>query len=206
MRSADGRHARPLRRRPRSRAQLSVRTAFRLLALVGAGWLAGVPGPALGQDPLSTEPHVSLLTILPKEISDSGTVVLPPLRTFADRTLEVRAASSVATRGSRDSFRTLVEREIPELWEVRMPVSVPPHQLDVSYQLHSSRGREGHLSHRERDSSDLRVRLRPIPPRIIERGEDSAVIQGGVILVFDVTTADLAGTYLGTLTTTVTQL
>lgn len=173
---------------------------------MGTGLAGFASVPAAGQDPLSTEPHVSLTAILPNEISDSGSVVLPPLRTLADRSLEVRAASPATPRGNSDQIRTLIEREIPDLWQVRMPVSVPPHQLDVSYDLRSSRGKVGHLSHRERDSSDLRVRLRPIPPQVIEREGDSAVIQGGVILVFDVTTAELAGTYLGTLTTTVTQL
>lgn len=155
---------------------------------------------------MSTEPHITLAAILPTEISSTDTVALPPLRTLARADLEASGSPSTLTRGAAGELQTRIEREIPELWELRTPVLVPPHQLDVTYELRSSRGRQGHLSHLEQESSDLQVGLRAIPPTVVRRDGDTAVIQGGVVLVFDVSSAELAGTYVGTLTTTVTQL
>ena len=166
--------------------------------MVFAGGAQGLSGDGT----LQCEPHITLPTIRASEISSSSTVDLSALRAVASQGFEVSGRANGHLSGRAEPQ---VEREVTELWQLHLPIAVPPHELEVNYELISSRGRPGHFSHVDREGADLRVLIDPIPPLVIRRDGDNAVVQGGVVLVFDVFTATFAGTYLGTLTTTVTH-
>ena len=148
---------------------------------------------------LTIEPRASLADIQLRELTDAPAVALPRTRFLAGAGGEARGAPPL-----RD-FATLVTREIRDLWQLRLPPGTSPAALDVAYDLVSASGREDRMSHRERADSEIRVRLEPIAPQVLEIDGGGTLIQGGVALLLDVAPARTAGSYAGTLTATITH-
>ncbi len=176
----------------------------RIGLLLGALALLGVSSPVASAPPpggaLGLEPRITLAEIHSTELSLGSTVALPRSRRIADPGFAARGA------GRFPDLPTKVTRELPDLWRLWLPNDASPSALEVSYELVSARGRRDRLSHRDSEPSEIEVRVRPIPPAVTARDGAGKELEGGVVLELDVAPARAAGTYLGTLTITISNL
>lgn len=202
--------ASPAVHRLRRRSPFPGAAALLVAALLGSPVAADPPGGAafradagaLPGGGLAMEPRLTLAAIHPRELSESASVAF----SGGAAPLSSAFAGFDAPLPRREpELRTVVEREIPELWQLRISSEAVPELLDVRYDVVSARGRPDRLSHREAES-EIRVRVVPIRPRVVRRDGDGAIVEGGVVLELDVAAARVAGTYLGTITATVENL
>ncbi|GAK60059.1 hypothetical protein U27_07047 [Candidatus Vecturithrix granuli] len=155
--------------------------------------------------------------------------LLDPVTSFellggpAYQALPIRSDSHAATLLVEEISRTL-----PSLWQIRVSEKMSPGSLRVSYQLTGANGKAGRLSHLDFPKAEISVSLQPLPPRVIKQEEmlieeeegvnvDATtaqtppskrvvniqrfnIIEGGVIISFDPSQIQYAGTYAGTLT------
>lgn len=180
----------------------------------------------------------------PTRLTDFGapTIVLPlePIhsRELFEGQAEISSGTLVVGSGNRASSQspfasarlaTTVVRRLPDLWQLHLAPDSRLQDLQVSYELVSSQGARDRLSHAQRPDLEVRTRVWPLAPRLLERGAeqslDSAlpaqgpssgnrgnpargdtIVQGGVVLEMEVESVRAAGTYEGTLTVTLHQL
>ncbi len=191
-----------------------LRCTFWLLAV-----LALTPSEAAGP------PQRAALRVFPDspwELVLEPLVVLDPVvaaeLTGSSESLAIRSAgsaSAVAVTGTElvvdpgglrtPPLRHRILRELPVLWRMTLPAGVELRDLLVSYELVSGSGRRGFLSYPGVPGSQVQTLVRSTFPQEVERDDDQIVIEGGVILELDMTTARLAGNYAGVLTVTVQQ-
>ncbi|MCG6133605.1 MAG: hypothetical protein MET45_02920 [Nostoc sp. LLA-1] len=104
------------------------------------------------------------------------------------------------------SFDTVITRELPNLWQMRVPLDQVGF-LQATYEIRAENGRMNAVSSDRRSDSAVSVILEQLP--IIEVSRDpntnTALVQGGLRLKMDLSTAQLAGDYAGDLTVTVNQ-
>ncbi len=86
-------------------------------------------------------------------------------------------------------------RRIPDLWQRKIPSTISPLALRVSYRL-LVKGRAAREAHHS-DVGDRRlpVALRPLAPVTVCRGGGQQIVQGGVILEFAAVGLPTAGRY-----------
>ncbi|MBD2387969.1 hypothetical protein H6G32_21595 [Cylindrospermum sp. FACHB-282] len=98
-------------------------------------------------------------------------------------------------------FNTVIIRELPTLWQMRVP-SDQVDSLHVTYKLENDAFCTDKCS-----ESKVKVVLEPLPINKISEDEISktSVVQGGVRLKLDLSTAKQAGKYSGDVTITVNQ-
>ncbi len=202
------------RRRPRPRPR--GRGGLCLLAtvwLVAALWLLAVPSleaqatidalfsalPVSSQS-LTLPSRISLEAVRLGELSDGSAVSAGSDRRRAGRDLQAFGTAPTS------DVKTVVMRRLPDLWQLQIPDGTLPDDLEVSYELIAANGRPDRLNHDRRADSEIEVRLRPLPVILLQSQGDGTVVQGGLKLELDVSQARVAGTYLGSLTVTVTHL
>ncbi len=176
-------------------------------------WLVAVP---------SLEAQASIDSLFSALPVTSRSLTLPPSITLEAVRLRELSEESAASAGSDrrrvDSdlqapglpptsvVSTVVIRRLPGLWQLQIPGGATLDDLEVSYELSAANGHRDRLNHDQRADSEIEVRLRPLPPILLQNQGDGTVVQGGVKLELDVSEARVAGTYLGSLTVTVTYL
>ncbi|WP_341524937.1 hypothetical protein WKK05_20205 [Nostoc sp. UHCC 0302] len=104
------------------------------------------------------------------------------------------------------SFHAVITRELPKLWQMRVPIDQVG-SLYATYELRAENGRNNAVSNENASNSTVQVVIEPLP--IIEISRDSntntALVQGGMRLRMDLSTAQLAGGYSGDITVTVNR-
>ncbi|MCP4594589.1 MAG: hypothetical protein GY842_27985 [bacterium] len=148
---------------------------------------------------LTIAPRVTLEAVRLKELSEESVEAGSAWRRV-DRDLQALGAAPTSV------ISTVVIRRLPDLWRLRIPGGTTPDDLEVSYELIAANGRRDRLNHDRRAASEIEVHMRPLPVIVLESQGDGTVVQGGLELEIDVSEARVAGTYLGSLTTTVTNL
>jgi hypothetical protein len=98
-----------------------------------------------------------------------------------------------------------IVRTIPALWWMRLRDERDLDNLDVRVDLSATDGGRGRLAHGRDEGSQIRVEVRPLEPVVTIDDTDSVVVEGGALLILDLTGVRAAGTYNGTLTVTVDQ-
>ncbi|BAY41186.1 hypothetical protein NIES2111_55780 [Nostoc sp. NIES-2111] len=103
-------------------------------------------------------------------------------------------------------FSTVIIRELPALWQMRVPVEQLGN-LYATYEIRAENGRGNAVSNAQRSDSAVQVLLEPLPIIEISRDQNSntALIQGGVRLKMDVSSIGAAGAYAGDMTVTINQ-
>lgn len=117
------------------------------------------------------------LTTKSESVRDSGDLTAPP------------------------QFNTLVVREFPGIWQMRVPVDQVA-SLYATYEMKADNGRNSAVSSEQRSDAAMPVILEPLP--IIEISRDlnsnTALVQGGFRIKMDISSAQVAGSYTGELT------
>lgn len=104
------------------------------------------------------------------------------------------------------AIRTEVTRRVPSLWRLRVDGTVQPASLDVRYTLVALNGHLDHLSHVDRPTAEIGARIDPLRPSIVERGDHTALVEGGMVLTLTLDETRQAGTYAGSITVTIHHL
>lgn len=119
------------------------------------------------------------------------------------------ATKSESVRDSGDlaappQFNTLVVREFPGIWQMRVPVEQVA-VLYATYEMKADNGRNSAVSSEQRSEAAVQVVLEPLPILEISRdlNSNTALIQGGFRLKMDISSAQFAGDYTGELTVVV---
>ena len=89
----------------------------------------------------------------------------------------------------------LVTREIPEIWEMRVPVNTDPDQIDVRIRVFAHDGRRRRMVSSQTGAGTMRVFVQPTPPRIVDRTHRWLVVRGGAVLSIRVDRARREGRY-----------
>ncbi|MBD2523585.1 hypothetical protein [Nostoc sp. FACHB-133] len=103
-------------------------------------------------------------------------------------------------------FNTVIIRELPALWQMRVPVEQVG-LLYATYEIRGENGRRNAVSNEQRSDSAAQVLLEPLPIIEISRDQNTntALIQGGVRLKIDISSTEFAGAYAGDVTVTLNQ-
>ncbi len=103
-------------------------------------------------------------------------------------------------------FNPVVTRELPGIWQMRVPIDQVG-SLYATYELKGVNGQVNGFNNNERTDQAVRVSAEPLPIVEISRDEatNTALVEGGVRLQFDLSTTRFAGTYGGVLTVTVNR-
>lgn len=101
---------------------------------------------------------------------------------------------------------TLITRELPGLWQMRVPLDQVG-SLYATYEIKSVNGQNNRFSSDELSEQTMHVVVEPLPIIEISRDENTntALVQGGVRLQFDLANSAIAGGYGGVLNVTVNQ-
>jgi hypothetical protein len=144
---------------------------------------------AAAQEPAAPEVRASLV-LAPSQVLAPPTAAELLLGSWIEAVpLRGRAPEDVPVR-------TVVVREIPELWELRIPAEVPLESLDVSYEIVADDGVRYRLSGA---GDEIPIKLRPGRPVLVRREGPLAVVRGGAVLELHVQDVRRAGTYRGQL-------
>ncbi|MBE8988862.1 hypothetical protein [Nostoc sp. LEGE 12450] len=141
------------------------------------------------------------------QLSVPQTLSIPPLR--QSELLPGNITESVA--GGQDlttppRLNAVITRELPALWQMRVPIE----QVGSLYAIYETRADNGgvnQFSSEQRSDVEVPIVLESLPIIEISRDQNTntAVVQGGVRLKIDLSTAEIAGTYSGELTVVVNQ-
>ncbi|MBN3893923.1 MAG: hypothetical protein HWQ41_01030 [Nostoc sp. NOS(2021)] len=143
------------------------------------------------------------------QLSIPQKLIIPPIAQT-----EISAAGSAisdSVKNQQDlltppSFHAVITRELPKLWQMRVPIEQVGF-LYATYELRAENGRNNAVSNENASSSTVQVVIEPLP--IIEisrdRNTNTALVQGGMRLRMDLSTAQLAGGYSGEMTVTVNR-
>lgn len=101
-------------------------------------------------------------------------------------------------------FNTVIARELPELWQMRVPIDQVG-SLYATYELKAGNGQSNRFSSHHRSEQTVNVAIESLPIIEISRDDTTALVQGGAILQFDLANARTAGAYGGVITVTVNQ-
>jgi len=96
-----------------------------------------------------------------------------------------------------------IVRNVPLVWRMRVPDEELVGALGVRYEITSPDGQANTLSAPDGSDSAIRMILRSMPPVVVTRDRDGALVEGGVTLYLDLEQVRSAGTYSGTLTVTI---
>ncbi|MEH2196403.1 MAG: hypothetical protein V7K98_27700 [Nostoc sp.] len=142
------------------------------------------------------------------QLSTPQKLVIPPL---APSEIAPAAATSESVTNKEDllappRFNTVITRELPALWQMRVPVEQVG-LLYATYELKAESGRSNAVSNEQNSNSAVQVVLEPLPIIEISRDQNTntAVVQGGVRLKMDLSSTGSAGVYAGDVTVTVNQ-
>ena len=94
---------------------------------------------------------------------------------------------------------TSVTRQLPELWQMRLPDAADAASTIVRYELIGVDGEPGQLTFVGDGNDPIPVHIAPRPVRTDVLSDGSAVLSGGADLELDLTQARRAGQYSGTL-------
>ncbi|MBH8563703.1 hypothetical protein I8748_16140 [Nostoc sp. CENA67] len=141
------------------------------------------------------------------QLSTPQQVVVPPQQ--LGEIVPAPVSETVRTQQgllARPQFNTLITRELPGLWQMRVPVDQVG-SLYATYEIKAGNGQSNRFSSDERSEQTVRVAVEPLPIIEISRDENTntALVQGGVRLQFDLANAGVAGGYVGVLNVTVNQ-
>jgi hypothetical protein len=98
---------------------------------------------------------------------------------------------------------TRVMRTIPAVWRLRVARVDDLQRMNVRCELQTLDGRRNLLSHESDPGSFVQARIDPTPPRILETGDETTLIEGGVTLQMDLRNVRASGSHTGILTVTV---
>ncbi|PLZ99745.1 hypothetical protein CEN50_06055 [Fischerella thermalis CCMEE 5268] len=100
----------------------------------------------------------------------------------------------------------VVTRELPGLWQMRVPIDEVG-SVYATYEIKGMNGQANGFSNNTRSDRSVRVSVEPLPIVEISRDEstNTALIQGGIRLHFDLSTARVAGGYGGVIKVTVNK-
>ncbi|MFB2773352.1 hypothetical protein ACE1AT_29380 [Pelatocladus sp. BLCC-F211] len=103
-------------------------------------------------------------------------------------------------------INTVVTREFPGMWQMRVPIDEVD-SLYATYELKAVNGQSDGFSSSDRTNQNMRTHVEALPIVEVSRDEttNTAVVEGGVRLQFDLSTAAVAGEYGGVLTVTVNR-
>ncbi|MBC1221481.1 hypothetical protein GNF10_16395 [Nostoc sp. UCD121] len=103
-------------------------------------------------------------------------------------------------------FNRVITRELPALWQMRVPIEQVG-SLYAIYEMNADNGGVNQFSSEQRSDVKVPIVLETLP--IIEISRDTntntALVQGGVRLKIDLSTAEVAGSYSGELNVVVNQ-
>jgi hypothetical protein len=102
--------------------------------------------------------------------------------------------------------RSMVVRELPNLWQVRIPDGRSRKAPHVRYELRGTDGSRNRLSLDGRPGTSLRVQLKPILPQIRTRANGWSEVEGGVAIYVNTEDLRVPGDYSGTLIIDVSSL
>jgi hypothetical protein len=141
------------------------------------------------------------------QLSVPQKLIIPPLG--QSEILPSSTTESVA-RGqdftAPPQFNAVIIRELPALWQMRVPIEQVG-SLYATYETKADNGGFNQFSSEQRSDVKVPIVLEALPIIEISRDQNTntAVVQGGVRLKIDLSTAEIAGTYSGELTVVVNQ-
>lgn len=160
-----------------------------------------------------SQPHVwaqSLVLPEPKQIYDLAT---PQELSIPPQQLGDILPNSVSETVKNEQDLTaapvlsaVVTRELPGLWQMRVPIDQVG-SIYATYEIKGMNGQANGFSNNTRSDHSVRVSVEPLPIVEISRDEstNTALIQGGIRLHFDLSTARVAGGYGGVIKVTVNK-
>jgi hypothetical protein len=97
-----------------------------------------------------------------------------------------------------------LHRQIPAFWQMRVSVDQVP-RLRATYVLTGEDGTTNAISNGQNSRAKVKIVLNPLPIREISRDQNSqtAVVEGGVDLILNLSQAESAGEYRGDILVTV---
>lgn len=177
-------------------------------ALTGALLTQAAAAGGLPAAPVAFGAGASLLTIA------TNNVVLAPIRLddIADQAVQPLNAESrraVAIGGQLVSAGTInvppvrltVTRQLHQVWRMQLPRGRALSSTGVSARIESMAG-PGALASDEKSGASLPVRVIPRQPRTVSSDTHSQVLEGDVLLEFDLRNLRVGGTYSGRLVIT----
>ncbi|WGV26385.1 hypothetical protein [Halotia branconii] len=140
------------------------------------------------------------------QLSTPQKLVIPPLAPSEISPAAVTESVAQENLLAPPRFDTIITRELPALWQMRVPLEQVGF-LNATYEIRAENGRSNAVSNDRRSESAVSVALEPLPIIEVSRDQNSntALIQGGVRLKMDLSTAQSAGAYGGDLTVTINQ-
>jgi hypothetical protein len=178
------------------------------IALVGALIAQTATAGGLPAAPSAFGAGASMLTIA------TTNVVLAPIRLddIADQAVQPLVAESrraVAIGGQLVSAGTInvppvrltVTRQLHQVWRMQLPQGRALSSTGVSARVESMAG-PGALSSDEKSGASLPVRVIPRPPRTVSTDARTQILEGDVLLEFDLRNLRVGGNYSGRLVIT----
>jgi hypothetical protein len=103
-------------------------------------------------------------------------------------------------------LNAVITREFPALWQMWVPTDQVA-SLRATYEFKSESGQANQFSGEQHSGSGVSIVLEPLPILEITRDQNTntVLVQGGVRLKMDLSTAQSAGAYAGELTVTVNR-
>ena len=135
-------------------------------------------------DGLRVQRHATLASIRPNELFRGPLVGSVSVD---DLLRDIPSASAILTR------------ELPALWELRVPADLPLEMLDVRFDLVADNGERRRLNGPEA-GRDIPVRTRPLPPVVVREEGSFVVLRGGAVFELDLGSVRRSGNYGGRLT------
>lgn len=141
------------------------------------------------------------------QLSTPQQLVIPPqqLSEIVSAPVSERVTNEQSLLAS-PQFNMLITRELPGLWQMRVPLDQVS-SLYATYEIKSANGQNNRFSSDELSEKTMHVVVEPLPIIEISRDEstNTALVQGGVRLQFDLANSAIAGGYGGVLSVTVNQ-
>ena len=160
---------------------------------VHPGPLPFIPEEDLRLDAVRLTPVVRLEPILASEILPDDLFLAVP---------EGRWSPGGLDFGSRP-FESTIVRTLPGVWWMRLRDERALDDMDVRLELTSGDGTHNRLVHESDQNSQIHVTVEPLAPVVALDDTSSVVIEGGAVLILDISDVRSAGSYSGTLTVTI---
>ncbi|MDX1388367.1 MAG: hypothetical protein R3344_04210 [Acidobacteriota bacterium] len=183
-----------------------------ILLVVGAGLFFCLP---LGAEPVPQSAHPDSIDLFGVEELHLGAVRLASTVRLDPVEPSEMLADGVSLSISEGRYRpggfgpdgpafdAQIVRRLPAIWWMRLRDPSELDSLGVRLDLTSVDGSRDRLGHSLEHESEIRVTVRPLDPVVSRDDVDSVVIEGGALLILDLSEVRSAGRYTGTLTVTV---
>ncbi|MCX7592567.1 MAG: hypothetical protein N2235_02170 [Fischerella sp.] len=141
------------------------------------------------------------------QLSTPQKLIIPPLAPS-----EISPAATTESVANEQDLLTppqlnaVITREFPALWQMWVPTDQVA-SLRATYEFKSESGQANQFSREQHSGSGVSIVLEPLPILEIARDQNTntVLVQGGVRLKMDLSTAQSAGAYAGELTVTVNR-